>query len=306
MRRRGDRLRAFAARRFDAVTMARVIDPAIADLQAEPVSVAGYLAVLKVIALCVPEASMSGRGRAWAFSVVVMAAVVAALELPAMIIAWNQRAIDPRMVLYLVPQGLSVAAAVGMLLGVVFGFGGRTLSTRMVHWIVAVAIVVAGASFVNAGWITPPANQAFRAALSQRAGWPGPPSRGYPEMTFGELRRQLDLAALNPSTVVATDLHYMAVSYQGRWAVSSAPLMFTLFALLIVGRSRLARWTAALAVCAAYLGYCLYLTVPRLVALDGPWPGAAAWYPDVALAIVIAKMLSRSLWPRGSAPGVSA
>ena len=59
--RRGDWLRALAAHLFDAHTMEHVVDPAIADLQAERASVARYWAVFKVIALCLPEVSMRVR-----------------------------------------------------------------------------------------------------------------------------------------------------------------------------------------------------------------------------------------------------
>jgi hypothetical protein len=51
MTRRGARLRAFAAAIFDDPTMQYVVDPAVADLQAEPFSVGRYLAVLKLVVL---------------------------------------------------------------------------------------------------------------------------------------------------------------------------------------------------------------------------------------------------------------
>ena len=72
MKRPGSRLRAFAAWLFDARTMERIIDPAIADLQREPFSMSGYLAVWKTIVLCVPEISMR-IGAIVTLSVVVIA-----------------------------------------------------------------------------------------------------------------------------------------------------------------------------------------------------------------------------------------
>ena len=50
-------------------------------------------------------------------------------------------------------------------------------------------------------------------------------------------------------------------------------------------RRVLVRWSSAAAVCGAYLGYLLYMSVPVLPALDGPWLGGAVWYPEVALAV---------------------
>jgi hypothetical protein len=55
---RGSRLRAFAAAFVDAGTMERVIDPAIADLQHEPFSLARYLTVLHVVTFCFAEQIM--------------------------------------------------------------------------------------------------------------------------------------------------------------------------------------------------------------------------------------------------------
>jgi hypothetical protein len=303
MKRRGDRLRAFAAAIFDARTMERVIDPAIADLQAEPFSVGRYLAVFKVFLLCAPEVSVR-FGTAAVLSALATAGVVALLEVRPLLFAWNLQAFDARMLVYLIPQGLSIAVSVGLTLGVLALLGGHAISRRAVCAAIGVAMAVGVMSFVNAEWVTPPANQAFRVALSERAGFP--PSRGFSELTFGELRQQLDLAARNPSTVVTSDLHDMAVMYQGRWAVSLAPLMFTIFALVLGARRPLARWTAGFTVCVVCLAYLLYLDVPNLAALDGRWLGGAAWYPLIALAIVIATMLPGSLRARDRAAGRTA
>ena len=51
MSRPGSRLRAVAAHLLDAATMARIVDPAIADLQREP-SLGNYVGVLKVVLWC--------------------------------------------------------------------------------------------------------------------------------------------------------------------------------------------------------------------------------------------------------------
>jgi hypothetical protein len=63
------------------------------------------------------------------------------------------------------------------------------------------------------------------------------------------------------------------------------------FALVLCRRRPVARWTAATAACAAYLSYLFYLSVPRLPALDGPWLGGAAWYPEIALAVMAGILL---------------
>jgi hypothetical protein len=60
MTNRGAWIRACAAAVFDARTMQLVVDPAIADLRHETCSLFRYLAVLKVIVLCIGGAGMSG------------------------------------------------------------------------------------------------------------------------------------------------------------------------------------------------------------------------------------------------------
>ena len=52
MKRRGLWIRACAASVFDTWTMERVVDPAIADLRHEPMSVSRYVAAFKAVAIC--------------------------------------------------------------------------------------------------------------------------------------------------------------------------------------------------------------------------------------------------------------
>jgi hypothetical protein len=59
MTHRGATLRAFAAGIFDDRTMTHVVDPAIADLQAEPCSLGRYLAVFKLVALLIASSSLA-------------------------------------------------------------------------------------------------------------------------------------------------------------------------------------------------------------------------------------------------------
>ena len=75
MTRPGDRLRALAARWCRETTMARVIDPGVADLQKEYgeaitcgrvwksqwIRIAGYVALIKVIACCIWEGTMQSH-----------------------------------------------------------------------------------------------------------------------------------------------------------------------------------------------------------------------------------------------------
>ena len=290
--RRGDRLRAFAARLFDARTLERVVDPAIADLQAEPPSVWRYLAVIKTIAVCAPEVSMK-FGFVPFVAVIALALVVGIFELRPLAYVWSQRAFDVRMLAYLLPQSAAIAVVIALTVGVLAACGGRPLSRGTVVRVVALSLAVSAAAFVNIGWLTPAANQAFRTAFVERTQLGGaPPQRGFNELTVTELREQYAIAMRNPEAIDSTNLHYLAVSYHGRWALTFAPLVFAVFALLLATLPPIARWTAGVGACAAYLAYLLYMDVPNLPALDGRWLGGAAWYPELALAAIAVVLMS--------------
>jgi hypothetical protein len=306
MNRRGHWIRAFAAHIFDAQTMERVVDPAIADLQVEAASPARYWAVFKVIACCLPEASMRVRVAA-VLSLLTAVAVVALLETPALMAASSQGVLEPAMLLYLIPQALSFALTLALTVWVVCQFGGHARSRRVTGFVIGAAVAVSAVSFVCHGWLTPEANQAYRVAWARRGGFPASPARGFTELTFGEARARLATALRNPGTMNERDLHFLAVSYEGRLAASVAPIVFAVFALLIAPWRWWARWPAAVAVCVAYPGYLLFLTESNLIAIDGIWFGSAAWYPLVALAVPIVSILCGSVFlARTSTARVSA
>jgi hypothetical protein len=284
MTRPGDRLRALASHVFDARTMERVIDPAIADLQHEPLSALRYLAVFKAVVLCLPETSMR-LGAACAVSAIAALVVVGFLEAPFWVIAARWHVLDLSLVLYVLPSTTPFAIAVGLTVGIVAA--GQRRSRRAAMWIVAVAIAAGAMSFVNLGWFTPRLNQSARMELSTRAGWP-PPIRGINELTFGEVRRQLALARQPAAVVVVPrDLHWLAIRYQGIFAAPLAPLLFTAFGLVAARLRGRVRWPLGIAVCGAYVAYLLYLSPDTLVAVDGPWLGGAAWYPLIVLTMLI-------------------
>src|SRR4029453_16178727 len=112
---------------------------------------------------------------------------------------------------------------------IVCQFGGHATSRRTVGFVIATAIAISPVSFVVHGWVTPAANQAYRLAWGQRAGLPTPPARGIPELTFSEIRERWSTALANPGTLNERDLHFLAVSYEGRLAASVAPIVFAAF-----------------------------------------------------------------------------
>jgi hypothetical protein len=238
----------------------------------------------RLIALCIPEISM----RIGSVAVVSAAAVIfvmAVLALP-----FLEYAFGPRMIVFLIPQGFSIALEVALMFGTLAALQGRRVTRHAVSAVLVAAGIASLFSFVNAGWITPAANQSFRVMYVEHAGGPAP-QRSYPELTLNEIQKQYARATAHPGAVDARDLHYLAVSYHGRWAVTAGPIVFALFALALLRIGPIARWVMAAAFTIAYLSYGLYLTVPRLPVMDGRWLGGAAWYPEIALAALTVTLL---------------
>jgi len=284
MTRRGEWIRACVAAVFDARTMEHIVDPAIADLRHEPFSVSRYLAVLRVVVLCLPEMSMR-FGAACVVSALAAMVVVGFLEAPFLVPAWRYRALDLWIPLYVLPSTTPMAIAVGLTVSIVAA--GQRRSSRATIGIVAVAIAAGAISFVNLAWFTPHMNQVARVRFSSLAGFP-PPPRGIGELTLGEARRQLALAEQPVANVVVPrDLHWLAIRYQGNFAAPLAPLLFTVFGLLAARLRGRVRWPLGIGVCVAYVAYLLYVSLDTLVAVDGPWLGGAAWYPLIVLALLI-------------------
>ena len=281
MTRPGIRIRRFAARWFNAVAMERVIEPAIADLQREPPSVAGYVAVLKVMLICgCQEAMMSDHEwtsddrraltRALTGASIVILLATLGSEAPFLPYAW--RSVDPKMPLYLAPQGLPGAIMLGVMLGMLFGLDGRQFSRRVTGYLLVLALAASVVSFVDLAWMTPAGNQAFRVAAS------GNPDLMRVELALGELWQLSSPDAL--------------LNFHTRLALGTAPLILAVFALSIVGMKPVRRWTLGIAAVATVVGYYVVLYGGRSMALDGRVPAfAAAWLPNLVLALIAVTLM---------------
>lgn len=281
MNRRGDRIRAFASQWCSPGTMERVIDPAIADLQREPPSLAAYVAVLKVMLMCGwQEAMMSDhewtsddrRALARAVTGASIVTLLATLGSEAPFLPYAWRSVDPKLPLYLAPQGLPAAIMLGVMLGMLFGLDGRRFSRRVIGSLLVLALAASVVSFVVLAWITPAGNQAFRVAAS-----------GYPELmqtetALGELWQLSSADAL--------------LNFHTRLALGSAPLVLAVFALSIVRMKPVRRWTLGIAAVGTIVGYYMVLYGGRSMALDGKAPAfAAAWLPNATF-LLLALMLT--------------
>lgn len=301
----GSRLRALAAAVFNVNTMTHVIDPAVADLQADGGSVRSYLALLKVIAVCTAGGGMHAsasetsedRAAIWrvlALSTAFIAILTVLQEWP--LVGYYPKILlhpSPLRFVYLAPQALAVTLTAGMTLGLIWTVIGRRLSRRVVAALLMLSLAASVVSFVNLGWIRPRALQAFGAL------WSSPrdlvPDAG--EMTLGDLAGRLRDLRSDPLLAHNGYTSALAFSYHTRWALGASPLVFTVFVLSLGVWTR-RRWLVTLVVVAFWWGY--YYLLNLLLPWNSGLPTvAAAWSANVCLlaiaatAVVSARMRSR-------------
>jgi len=168
-----------------------------------------------------------------------------------------------------VPAGLAIGAAVGL--------SQRERSRRLLAAIGLVALLSSLASLVNIAWVTPIANQSYRAEVIGDV----LVRKGQNELTLTELR----------NAAGGTFLYHL------RLAIGAAPLTLAIFGVVVATR----RWRRAAAIgiaCAGVVGYVLALNVGRSFNYHEVMPPrVAAWFPHILLAwatILIARLVAAS------------
>jgi hypothetical protein len=194
MTRPGDRLRRFAAVVCGPETMERLVEPIVADLQAEyEASVTdgawrtrwvvwrSYGAFWKALALhgimstFQPSRANSNDslGRVVVFSVGALTLMTALMILPPMLepsyFKWAGGALDQlQLIVLLVPQALPISIPTGICIGVVCAMRGHRTSPRHVSTILAIAAVATFVVWTMLEWGVPAGNQAFRQIAATR------------------------------------------------------------------------------------------------------------------------------------------
>ncbi|HKE84807.1 MAG TPA: LptF/LptG family permease [Vicinamibacterales bacterium] len=287
--------------------MERLVDPAIADLQADygdarrrgaiwsarRVLLVGRLAVIKVLTLAavielgdvVRYPTATECAIYWrALRAFMTASIVATM----IFIAQNHTHLDltvkaPRtlFVLYLLPATLPLSVAAGVTFAVLWALRTERLTARIVGAMLAVALLCSVAMFVDVAWVVPESNQAYREL------WAGKPvARGDHEMSLSELRRQI---ALRPDKK-----RRLALTYHQRWSISAAPLVLTTLGLAMVRFHCRKRTTLLLAG-----GICLTYWMMLFAATDaGIWTmmpvPIVAWSPNIASALLASGLAWRT------------
>jgi lipopolysaccharide export LptBFGC system permease protein LptF len=318
MTRPGARLRSWATRLLDPLTMERLIDPAIADLQHEHeeavrrnlawrgrwIQITSYVAFAKVFTVAASGAA--GRalrdwaraddravGRTIGFSLATIAALAALLmwptvstfahRVPADKVAWA--------VIYMLPSVLLIAIPLGLIFGILSGLRGRIATVRVRRSVAAMAIVCSIATLALAAWTMPAGNQAFRAFLAGRR----LPANGFNEMTLGELAR----TPAQNKWIVSSSAARLAFEFHFRLALAFASLALGPFALAVT-----AAWRGAyrvrggvLAGFLAGVAYWVLLNRARQYgyAADQQARVAVAWIPNL---VFLAMTLLLFRWTR--------
>ena len=312
MMRRGHRLRALAARFFDVSTMERVIDPAIADFQAERPLLAGYVAVLKVIVLCGLGGSMQAfqswsdderatLRRAAGVSVVALPLLTAFIGWPLFRFGALSGRVGPvGVALTLLPFSMGISVPMALTFGIAFGLGGRMVSRRLAQAVVLVALVSSFASVVNAGWIAPAANQMFRVIRASEVGIaPESVRPNASEMSSPELRQHIRRVSATGHASPA-EIRTLEMTYASRWAMAFSPIALAMFMLSVVRWPSMRRWFAGISAFVAVVGYYGAGNFGRSVMLAGDVSAflVGAWLPNVvfvALALALTALSARRL-----------
>jgi hypothetical protein len=297
-------------------SLGRIVEPAIADLQKEYAAPAaggaarhlwvlltGYVAILKVIAMCAVSVPSTGDERravartlAWSVTMVLVIAVL--LMVPPL---HSRPSMGWKAATTLVPQAMVLAIPIGIAFGLAFGLA----ATPTMNLAKAALLGAVAASALSLGilvWAMPAGNQAFREMTFRElraGGYEDPvigPQKGYNEMALSELRGEIARFTAEGETRLA---RLYAFRLHLRMALAAATL--ALVSLLVAARVSHPGLRGLLAFGACFVYWALIFT--------GEWgtrrgyltPPIGAWLPNLVLsasAIVIAS--SRSSRLRGS------
>jgi hypothetical protein len=294
MSRPGAGLRAIAACLFDRPTMERLIDPVIADLQCEHADAvrhghvwrARWVRIASGIAFCkvaVMAVFASDSHRARALAVGLSTAILLTVLSICSVLAGTPATIAARgkmvwLVLYLVPQALTITLPVCVALGLfiwIRGEGAGASTRRTVLWVMRLALLLGVA---NTGWITPAANTAYRNVVVG-----APTQRGVNELTFIELGQKRFLGSSETSSDGQLPMVFWLNT---RLALAVAPVLLGVLAL--AGASAPRRFGAIIVFATLAMFAVCYVLVPEdeIASLMRWLPAAAiAWLPNVIVAL---------------------
>jgi lipopolysaccharide export LptBFGC system permease protein LptF len=302
----GVRLRSLASRVFHPNTMEYVIGPVLADLQLECttrqasrwrrswVCLRAYLffwnAVFAHLWRSLIEGSVERTAedqlamrRVFINAAAIGAIVTALLMAP----AWFNRpgsAALPRsafdtdiaLALLLIPQASPISIPAGMLFGILWAV--RNPATRSIRrMIIVFGIVCSVFSAGMIGWVIPEANQAYRVVVYQSMQRDGHLlEKGANELSWRELRDQINETNTRGGS---PETRLVRLAFHTRMALLATPLIFAMFALLLVRRPR--PFASCFLGLLLFVGYYTLMVLSRRVADGTLSPIAVAWMPNL-------------------------
>lgn len=316
MRRPGQWLQAAARRVCAKRTMERLIDPIVADLQAEHedaaragrrwragwISASGYAAFWKAVCLHTVEsgsralwkgiaADGSSLGRIVVYSLSIFLSLTLLLTLPPMINFYS-RLQHLKLTLLLVPEAVPLSIPIALSMGIAWS----GYATRRIRGVVALAVVATLLTFVGMA-MRPVANQAFDVAMAEELRSRGRTysmQHGPSDLSLSELVRgskSYDVAGFPEKA------RQFRRTYHIRFAIPAATFVLGLLAVGLCGTVR-RRGVRGLALVVAVAAYWLSLALselkPSTVLLS---PIVWIWAPNVlftAVSLVLLKISSSS------------
>ena len=304
MTRPGDRLRRIAAVVCAPETMERLVEPIVADLQAECAASAAhgawrtrwlvwrsYAAFWKALGLhCIMSTFQPSRsdsngslGRILGFSLVALTLMTALLIAPPMLdvtyFRWADGPLDElRLILLLVPQALPLSIPSGICVGIVCAMRGRRGTVRQVAAVLTIAAVATFAVWTMLEWGVPWGNQAFRELAAARLG-DGRPVHlepGLNELGLSRLSQRTDAPAVQHTRLLR--------------ALCFATVPLALFSL---GLARVVR-RVAVAILFSFTAIAIYWAI--MASIDaalraGHFGGAGAWVGNILFMLAGVLML---------------
>ena len=245
MSRPGDRIRRAAIRFCSERMRRRLIDPAVADLQAEVATArrtgsqwrtvralaAGYLAVAKVLVIAAcgdlrqsaatwERHEVAGALRAALIAGGVISVASLLLALPFIV---QTSYPDPGwLAMYLIPSTLPLSVPLGLAVATAWALHGAARTRRVASVMLLTAALTSAAMFVNMLWVIPDANQAFREGVIAQFNPAGPtPPRGDNELSLSELHDRLERARAGDPRY---GVRHLETLYFRKWTMSLTPL----------------------------------------------------------------------------------
>ena len=310
MNRPGARLQRLAAAVCSERARRRLIDPAVADLQAEVSAArrtgsawralhalgAGYVSIAKVLAIAVggdlrAEASTwQPEERAAARRAVLVAFVATAVATAAFVALPISTGPDWAVLgLYLAPSVLPITVPLGLMLAIAWTLHGAARTRKLAVAGMVVAALCSIAMFANLGWLTPEANQAYRETRFAQV-FPGrdAPPRGFFELTWSGMHARLREARATESP---HEVRYLEVAYHKKIAYTVAPLAMVGVILALAFRRRWGRGRLMAAAGGVAMAYLLVSEAFSFVGADLNAPTVVIGWAATALCAAAAVVL---------------